>query len=276
MTAVAPMTTAPTAKSSRPRFYLAGIAETAAAASDLEQALDDGGIPLESQFALDMVRGSLPACLTYVSGRELLIRPLIAPTRFHDAFGDARHRVYMSATLGDGGELERAFGRRKITRIPVPANWETQGTGRRFFVFPDLRRGLGDEERIAAFTTQVLNLFGKAVLIAPSDRAKSRLVAEVVPEQMPVWQPEKFAETPAKFAKAPGGVLALANRYDGIDLPDEACRLVILAGLPVGMHLQERFLHESVKALWSLQSGSGPGSPRVLAARPVTAPTTPP
>jgi Helicase C-terminal domain len=233
--------------------YLAGIAETAAAAGDLEQVLDDaaaqGGIPRESQFALDMVRGSLPACMIYISGRELLIRPLIAPTRFHDAFGDARHRVYMSATLGDGGELERAFGRRKITRIPVPANWETQGTGRRFFVFPDLLRGLGDKERIAAFTIRVLDLFGKAVLIAPSDRAKKRLAAAVVPELMPMWQPEEFAEAPEEFAEAPGGVLALANRYDGIDLPDEACRLVILAGLPVGMHLQERFLHESVRAL---------------------------
>jgi hypothetical protein len=233
--------------------YLAGIAETAAAAGDLEQVLDDaaahGGIPAGSQFALDMVRGSLPACLTYVSGREVLIRPLIAPTRFHDAFGDARHRVYMSATLGDGGELERAFGRRKITRIPVPAGWETQGTGRRFFVFPDLLRGLDAGERIADFTTAVLGLFGKAVLIAPSDQAKNRLAAAVVPGQMPVWQPEEFAEAPEAFARAPGGVLALANRYDGIDLPDEACRLVVLAGLPVGMDLQERFLHDSVKAL---------------------------
>jgi len=119
----------------------------------------------------------------------------------------------------------------------------------RFFVFPDLLRGLGSEERIAAFTTRALELFGKAVLIAPSDRATTRLVAAVVPEQMPVWQPEEFAEAPEEFAEAPGGVLALANRYDGIDLPDEACRLVVLAGLPVGMHLQERFLHESVKAL---------------------------
>jgi hypothetical protein len=233
--------------------YLAGIAETAAAAADLEQVLDDaagqGDILVESEFALDMIRGSLPACMTYISHRELLIRPLIAPTRFHDAFGAARHRVYMSATLGDGGELERAFGRRRVTRIPVPANWETQGTGRRFFVFPDLLTGLGDEEHIAAFARDVLGLFGKAVLIAPSGRARDHVVADVVPGSMPVWQPEEFASAPEDFAAAPTGVLALANRYDGIDLPDEACRLVVLAGLPVGMHLQERFLHESVKAL---------------------------
>jgi len=119
--------------------------------------------------------------------------------------------------------------RRRSARTTGPTSWLSV-------------RGLGSEERIALFTTRALELFGKAVLIAPSDHAATRLVAAVVPEQMPVWQPEEFAE-------APGGVLALANRYDGIDLPDEACRLVVLAGLPVGMHLQERFLHESVKAL---------------------------
>jgi hypothetical protein len=75
---------------------------------------------------------------------------------------------------------------------------------------------------------------------------------------MPVWQPEEFAAAPEEFAAAPAGVLALANRYDGIDLPDEACRLVIIAGLPVSMHLQERFLHESARA--------GTGSPRPVPA----------
>jgi hypothetical protein len=44
------------------------------------------------------------------------------------------------------------------------------------------------------------------------------------------------------------GVLALANRYDGIDPADETCRLVVLAGLPVGMHLEERFIHHSLGA----------------------------
>lgn len=40
----------------------------------------------------------------------------------------------------------------------------------------------------------------------------------------------------------------LANRYDGMDLPDEACRLVLLYRLPLGVHLQERFLFETLGA----------------------------
>ncbi|TVZ06318.1 DEAD/DEAH box helicase [Trebonia kvetii] len=233
--------------------YLAGIAETAAVAGDLEQALEravaNGHLAKDAAFGLEMVGGSLSACMTYVSYGEILIRPLIAPTAFHDAFADARKRVYMSATLGGGGELERAFGRRRINRIPVPAGWETQGTGRRFFVFPDLLRGLGDEESIADFARDAVSLLGKAVIIAQSARGRDKVAGSVVPECMPVWKPGEYAAAPDEFADAPAGVLALANRYDGIDLPDEACRLVILAGLPVGTHLQERFLHDSAGAL---------------------------
>lgn len=38
------------------------------------------------------------------------------------------------------------------------------------------------------------------------------------------------------------------NRYDGIDLPGEACRLIVLSGRPAGTHLQERFLDERLGA----------------------------
>ena len=37
-------------------------------------------------------------------------------------------------------------------------------------------------------------------------------------------------------------------RYDGLDLPDETCRCVIIAGLPSGTNLQERFLWSRLSA----------------------------
>src|SRR5690606_32856160 len=66
------------------------------------------------------------------------IRPMIPPTFEHGAFTDPVQRVYLSATLGEAGELERAFGRTSIARIAAPEAWERTGSGRRFFVFPDL------------------------------------------------------------------------------------------------------------------------------------------
>ncbi|WP_189082569.1 DEAD/DEAH box helicase [Mangrovihabitans endophyticus] len=232
--------------------YVAGVAEVAAAADDLERALDQavaqGALPDDAKFPIAMLRGQYAACLVYISRRQILIRPLVAPTSYHEAFTAANQRVYMSATLGDGGELERAFGRRKITRIPVPAGWERQGTGRRFFCFPDLVTGLDAEVSRDTFTGETLTAFGKGVLIAPNNRVLDKALAAIVPAGTPVLRAEQFADAPDDFADAPAGLLALANRYDGIDLPDETCRLVILVGLPAGAHLQERFLHESLSA----------------------------
>lgn len=50
------------------------------------------------------------------------------------------------------------------------------------------------------------------------------------------------------FTHDPKAVLDLANRYDGIDLPEDDCRLLILAGLPAQGDLQERFHYDSLGA----------------------------
>ncbi|MFF8029649.1 hypothetical protein ACFZDJ_53360 [Streptomyces sp. NPDC007896] len=91
-----------------------------------------------------MVRSQLRACLFYVSPQGWYIRPMIPPTFAHTPFMGPQQRIYLSATLGEGGELERAFGRPMITRIAAPPEWESIGSGRRFFVFPDLAESTND------------------------------------------------------------------------------------------------------------------------------------
>jgi hypothetical protein len=74
----------------------------------------------EQRFAWRMLADHLRACQLYVSSSEVLIRPLIPPTWAHPPFVGATQRVFMSATLGAGGDLERLTGRPKITRLPIP------------------------------------------------------------------------------------------------------------------------------------------------------------
>jgi len=51
-----------------------------------------------------------------------------------------------------------------------------------------------------------------------------------------------------EFADASGHEkLILAARYDGIDLPGDACRILVLDGLPKGAHLLTRFLDEALQ-----------------------------
>jgi hypothetical protein len=51
----------------------------------------------------------------------------------------------------------------------------------------------------------------------------------------------EIEESKAPFVGEPRAVAVMANRYDGIDFPDDQCRLLIMDGLPGATNLQERF-----------------------------------
>lgn len=92
----------------------------------------------------DTIKNGLPACNLLVSWQEITLRPLAPTTELHPEFAGADQRVYMSATLGAGGELERIFGVRSIQRVPVPEEWEQRSTGRRLFLLPAASLGSTD------------------------------------------------------------------------------------------------------------------------------------
>ncbi len=89
------------------------------------------------KFTWSVLRENLFACHVYLSTTSILIRPTIPPTLTHSPFAKAKQRIYMSATLGAGGDLERLTGVEKIERLPIPLGWDKQGIGRRLFFFPE-------------------------------------------------------------------------------------------------------------------------------------------
>lgn len=114
-------------------------------------------------FRYAMIRGALKSCLVYLSYSGVLVRPLIPTTTDNPLFAGARQRLYLSATLGDGGELERAFGRAPITRLELPQDSPEPRSGRRFFVFPELAKS-ADPNGLAA---DAVAAAGKALVLAP-------------------------------------------------------------------------------------------------------------
>jgi Helicase C-terminal domain len=192
-----------------------------------------------------MIADEIGHCLIYVSWDAVLIRPLIPPTSEHAAFADAEQRIYMSATLGAGGELERSFGVTKIERLAVPAGWDEHGSGRRFFLFP---AAVQDVDDVDACVAGAIERAGKALVLAPSRRELDSFQATAVPASVPTIRSGDAERDLTTFMNTASGAVLLANRYDGIDLPDEACRLVVLTGLPAATHLQERFLHDILGA----------------------------
>jgi hypothetical protein len=169
-----------------------------------------------------------------------MIRPLIPPTWTHAPFNKAAQRVYMSATLGLGGDLECLTGRAKIKRLAIPEGWDRQGIGRRFFIFPS--KSLSDDEALQ-LRRSLMRQAKRSLVLAPSNEAAEAVRKDVTANlQYPTFSADDLEGTKTPFTQSPQAVAIVANRYDGIDFPDDDCRLLFIEGLPRAANLQERFL----------------------------------
>ena len=187
-----------------------------------------------------LLRDHLLSCLVYFGANEILIRPLIVPTSTHRPFEEAKQRIYLSATLGLDGDLERATGRKEIFRLQPAKGSERQGLGRRLFFFPGASL---DEEDTNKLVCEFIEDAGRAVILT-TDGRKAEEKCELVKQTLgyPTFEAEDIETTKSTFTQEQRAVAVLANRYDGIDFPDDECRLLFVAGRPSAVSLQERFL----------------------------------
>lgn len=199
---------------------------------------------LDLYFSWRAIRDGLYACHVYISYDSILIRPYIPPTLIHKPFSDAEQRIYMSASLGRGGELERITGIREIQRIPTPKTYKSRGIGRRFFIFPDFSLNPSEYNNWIAHR---LSIVDRTLVLCPhwykANQFEKNIVASCSPKPS-VLGARDIEESMDPFTKSDHSILLLANRYDGIDLPNGICRQMIIDGLPSGTNLQEAFLEE--------------------------------
>ncbi len=201
----------------------------------------------ELYFKWSLLRGHLDACHIYLGSREILIRPLIPPTSTHGPFANAGQRIFMSATLGKGGDLERLTGREAIARLGAPDGFQSAGVGRRFFIFPSLSL-TGDETDRLRLRMQKRS--GRSLILTPSD-AQAKAHTALVNDNLngyEVFDADDIELDKAPFTASSKAVAILANRFDGIDFPGDECRLLCVDGLPKAMNSQERFIMSKMGA----------------------------
>ncbi len=224
-----------------PTHQLANIA------SELRATISANVAESDHRYPWRMLTNHLHACQMYVSSSEIMLRPLIPPTWSHGPFVGAKQRIFMSATLGAGGDLERLTGRPRIKRLPIPEGWDRQGIGRRFFVFPE--KSLTEDQAVE-LRRDLMRKSGRSLVLTPTI-ADAHAVIEDVNEQLRcrVFTAADLEVSKADFLRSERAVAVIANRYDGIDFPDDDCRLLFVEGLSKTTNLQERFLIDRMGAV---------------------------
>lgn len=184
------------------------------------------------------LRDNLHACMIYLTPWRILIRPLVPPTFSHGHFAGADQRIYMSATLGAEGDLERMTGVSDIERIPTPSQYSDRSEGRRFFLFPGA--SLGHEES-TDWALSVVSRQHRALVICRDHRQREDWREKLNDHGFTCFDAGDVEDSVEPFVKSEDSALVVASRFDGIDLPGDACRLVIIPGNPNAVNLQERF-----------------------------------
>jgi len=207
----------------------------------LERALEEDS---SSWHAWQMIKDHLTGCGVFVSKNSVLIRPLIPPSHTHEPFTKANQRLYMSATLGAGGELERVTGLERIDRIPIPAGWDRRGNGRRLFLMPQVSMSDKDAWQVVLDAIRDVE---RTLVLTPTYQETTLVRDELARNGLTVLGARDVEDSIDLFTSQRKAVLIL-SRYDGLDLPDDACRLLVIKGLPSGTNLQERFLWTQVGA----------------------------
>lgn len=198
-------------------------------------------------FRWQLLRDHLSSCHVYLASREILIRPLIPPVWDHAPFANAKQRIFMSATLGAGGDLERLTGTSAIRRLPAPEGFRSTGVGRRFFIFPGLSLEPAECEKLRL---KMQKLAGRSVVLTPNDAAAATIRAQVEElDGFEIFNAADIEDSKEDFVGADKAAAIMAGRFDGIDFPNDECRLLCLDGLPKATNVQERFLMTKMGAM---------------------------
>ena len=191
------------------------------------------------KFAWPLLKNILLHCQCVVSGVALEIEPNIAPLQSFGSYWTASHRIFMSATVTDDAFLIKGLQLQPGT-VLKPLMYERESwSGEKMILLPSLVSALLER-------TSIVSTFG------PTDtRRHSGVVALATSfKNTADWAAygARVAKTETVWADIEslrkGGysqTLVLVNRYDGIDLPDDSCRILIVDGKPYSESLVDLY-----------------------------------
>lgn len=215
--------------------------------AELERLLGAAGLDqaVETMFPWKYLQDHLDQCAVFVSGTEVAFTPPVIPVLTLPYFRSGVRRLYLSATLGAEDDFLRTFGK-------IPTHTITPETN------------AGECERLILVPARMVS---SCTVVGDVAVAKSAIVGRKTLVLVPTWRRaeawndvatefegdfdtkiESFKETREPVC------LVVPARYDGVDLPGDTCRVLVIDDLPTGMNPIERYMWERLNLTKLLRS----------------------
>lgn len=216
----------------------------------------------EIAFAWELIKDNLENCQAFISGSYLEISPILPPIHEFGTFSRAGQRILMSATTQDDSFAIKGLGF-EVGAIRDPLTSKSlKWSGEKMIILPSLIDVGLDRDRIVNWLSTARNSGYGVVFLTPDFRNRSAYerAGVVFAEASTIFdcvQRLKFGDYSVPYA--------FANRYDGVDLPDDACRVLVIDSKPYFDSLLDRYEEEcrvssdiiNVKVAQKIEQGLG-------------------
>lgn len=186
-----------------------------------------------------LLRDQLHLCHAFVSTTSFTITPIQPLVNLFPTFFDCSRRIYMSATIADDSDIIKTFDVESKFVENALTSRSLAGISERMILIPDLMPFKFDiKESISRILGWTAKMNLGSVILIPSDKSAQDWI-----------EVSDFAKGPEQVEQAISdllernysGPIMFSNRYDGMDLYGDSCRLLVMSGLPMGTSNYELF-----------------------------------
>jgi len=210
-----------------------------------------------------LMKNSIVNCQCYISGAFVEISPYVNPIEVFGTFNNAGHRILMSATTMNDSFFIKGLNIKKEAVLEPLTMENEKWSGEKMIIIPYMiNESLNRAAIINHYAIPVRGRNYGIVALAPSYKHANDYSAlgctltnnQTFDSEMQVFKSGNFDKP-----------FIIVNRYDGIDLPDSTCRLLIIDSKPYSESLTDKYEETAredsditnIKAAQKIEQGLG-------------------
>lgn len=201
----------------------------------LKEYVDDDKV----KFTWPLIKDAIENCQCLISGESLEISTFLNPVYDFGTFTKANHRILMSATTQNDSFFIKGLGLSSgSVKNPLTSNTE-KWWGEKMVLIPSLIDGELHRNYIINKFAKPIETFEPGIVAITTSLRKTGLyehLGAIIADSDTIFEEVNKLKT-GKTSKT----VVMVNRYDGVDLPDAACRILILDSCPYAESLTERY-----------------------------------
>ncbi len=190
-------------------------------------------------FNWPFIKNNMNNFQIFISGNKIELSPYSIPIHHFGTFDKASHRILMSATTQNDSFFIKGLSFSKNSVKTPLTNPSQKWSGEKMILIPSLiDDSLNRNDIVNIFAKENDKLrFGIVFLVNSFKKAQlHKAIGSIVADSSSIYH--LVTQLKKGYYKNP---VVFVNRYDGIDLPDESCRILIFDSLPYFDSLSDKY-----------------------------------